>query len=75
MTAPRGAFPSLNERGRRQFIGVATIRQIIERVIQRLKQWGVLAKKKWTLDFEFHRLCATAAAKLTQIQLYTNPLN
>jgi hypothetical protein len=73
LTAPRGKFHSLDRDGRSRFIYVSRIRQINERVIGRIKQWGVMGRI-WNLTFDYHQLCANAVAKLTQVQLYTNPL-
>jgi hypothetical protein len=73
MTSPRGKYGSLSPIGRSQFIAVSRIRQINERVIGRCKQWGLL-KKQWSLSFDLHERCALCIAKLTQLQLYSNPL-
>lgn len=72
-TPPKGKFQSLSQEDKGKSIEVTKIRQVNERVIERTKEYGVMTKK-WTLDFEYHGLCAKSAAKLTQLQLYTNPL-
>lgn len=72
-TPPRGKFYTLTREQKGQSIEVTKIRQVNERVIGRIKDWGIM-KKKWQLDFDFHELCARVVAKLTQLQLYTNPL-
>lgn len=72
-TAPKGKFQTLTREGKGNFIDVARIRQLNERLIGRLSQWGVFSKK-WNLSFALHQLCANVAAKLTQLQCYTNPL-
>lgn len=73
-TASAGKFSSLSSDERREYITIAKIRQLNERVIGRLAQWGVM-KKKWPLSFDLHRLCARAVAKLTQLELFIYPLN
>ena len=73
LTSPVGKFRALSSSGRRQFIAISKIRQINERVIERIKEWGVM-KKKWNLTFDLHERCAKCVAKLTQVQLLTNPL-
>jgi hypothetical protein len=72
-TPPRGKFYNLSRAQKGQSIEVTRIRQVNERVIGRLKEWGVM-RKTWRLSFDLHRLCARCAAKLTQLQLYTNPV-
>jgi hypothetical protein len=72
-TPPKGKFITLSREDKGKSIVVTKIRQVNERVIGRLSEWGVM-DKKWNLDFEFHGECANGAAKLTQLQLYTNPL-
>jgi hypothetical protein len=52
---------------------VTRIRHLIERLICRLKSWGIF-KKIWRSGYSFHKLCATVAARLTQLELYMFPL-
>ncbi len=73
ITPPQGKYQTLSREGKGKFIEVTKVRQLNERVIGRIKQWGVMVKK-WQLDFDFHELCARCAAKLTQLQLYITPL-
>jgi hypothetical protein len=72
-TPPKGKFQTLTREQKGKSIEVTKIRQVNERAIERLKEYGIMTKK-WTLDFEFHGLCARCVAKLTQLQLFTNPL-
>jgi hypothetical protein len=73
LTPPKGKFPTLDHEGRHLFIDITRVRQLNERVIGRLCLWGCFSKK-WSLSFELHQLCANAAAKLTQLELYLYPL-
>lgn len=52
---------------------VTRIRQLNERMIGRLKFWG-LFKKRWNYTWEFHEICAHVIAKLTQLELLASPL-
>lgn len=72
-TPPRGKFYALSREDKGKSIEVTKIRQVNERVIGRLKEWGIM-RKRWRLDFDLHQLCAGCVAKLTQLQLFTNPL-
>lgn len=73
ITAPKGKFSSLTFEQKGVYIDIARIRQINERVIGRVVEWGLM-KKRWNLSFDLHELCAKGIAKLTQIMLYTNKL-
>lgn len=72
-TPPQGKFQTLSREDKGKSIEVTKIRQVNERVIERLKEYGVM-KKQWSLDSDYHELCARCAAKLTQLELFTNPL-
>jgi len=73
MTPPEGKFGALSHEQRSQYIEVARVRQLNERVIGRIMEWGIMVKK-WNLTSRLHELCARCVAKLAQLQLYTNPL-
>lgn len=73
ITPPEGKFSSYSHEQRAQYIKVSKIRQLNERVIGRVMEWGIMVKR-WNLSFDFHELCARCVAKLTQLLLYTNPL-
>ncbi len=73
ITPVKGKFATLSREEKGFSLEVAQVRQLNERVIGRVMQWGLMTKK-WTLGFDFHELCARCVAKLTQLQLYTSPL-
>jgi hypothetical protein len=52
---------------------VTRIRHLNERLIGRLVSWGCF-KKKWRYSWSLHEMCAHAAARLTQLQVYAFPL-
>lgn len=74
LTPPRGKFSTYTREQRAMYIEVSKIRQLNERAIGRIMEWGVMVKR-WNLSFDFHELCARNVAKLTQFSLYTNPLS
>jgi hypothetical protein len=70
---PTGAMKKLSVEDKIKRRKVTRIRQLIERLIGRIKTWGCF-KKRWRSGYSFHKLCATVAAKLTQLQLRVQPL-
>jgi hypothetical protein len=72
-TPPTGSMQSLSTEEKIERRKVTRIRHLNERLIGRLKTWGFF-KRKWSSSFKFHKLCAYAAAKLTQLELYMFPL-
>lgn len=73
ITPPKGTFASLDAKGKAEFLNVTKIRQLNERVIGRLNQWGCFSKK-WNQSIKLHSVCALTCAKLTQLELYLYPL-
>jgi hypothetical protein len=53
---------------------VYSIRQAVERVIRRLKNFGCL-KQKWRMSPSAHKVMTMVCAKLTNIQLAFEPLD
>jgi hypothetical protein len=70
---PTGNINKLSTEEKKSRRKVTMIRQIVERLIGRLKCWGCF-KKRWNSSWKLHNLCSFVAAKLTQLELYTYPL-
>jgi hypothetical protein len=70
---PLGSMQRLSVEDKIRRRKVTRIRQINERVIGRLTQWGCF-KKTWSSSWRLHELSAHVAAKLTQLELYVYPL-
>jgi hypothetical protein len=67
-TPPIGSIQNLSRNEKIERRKVTRIRQLNERLIGRLKTWGVL-KRRWSSSFDFHKLCAHVATKLTNLSL------
>ena len=72
-TPPVGNYAEFSEEMRVQRRRVTIIRHLNERGIGRLKFWGVMSRR-WAGLFSDHQRAANVVAKLTQLELYTNPL-
>jgi hypothetical protein len=70
---PLGEIKGMTNEQKEERRNVTNLRQLVERVIGRLKTWGCL-KKRWKFSWELHELCAKVVAKLTQLELYVFPL-
>ena|SRR6185312_4637445 len=70
---PEGEIDSLSNEEKYKRREVTRIRHIVERVIGRLKMWGIFSKK-WNKGWRLHKLCANAAARLSQLELHAFPL-
>lgn len=70
---PTGKYKEFTEEMKIRRRCVTIIRHLNERGIGRLTFWGIF-KRRWTDSFIRHKLAATVAAKLTQLELYTFPL-
>ena len=72
-TPPTGNISNLSVENKMKRRKVTRIRHLNERITGRLNNWGIF-KKKWTKSWKLHRLCANVAARLTQLELYSNPV-
>jgi len=72
-TPPLGKIQRLTQEEKLERRKVTRIRQLIERIIGRIRTWGCM-NKDWNYGPEYHELCATVAAKLTNLELYAFPL-
>jgi hypothetical protein len=70
---PVGEMNGMSQQQKLERRNITNLRQLIERVIGRMKSWGCLTKR-WTQSWKLHGLCAHVVAKLTQLELYDNPL-
>jgi hypothetical protein len=70
---PTGEINGMSQEEKWERRNVTNMRQLVERVIGRLKNWGCL-KKTWTFNWRLHELCAHVVAKLTQLDLHIHPL-
>lgn len=68
---PTGKFLSQEQMIERR--KVTAIRHLNERVISRLKDWGVL-RKKWRKSWQFQEECVHVVSRLTQLELHAYPL-
>jgi hypothetical protein len=70
---PTGEINRMTPEQKNERRNITNMRQLVERVLGRLKSWGCL-KKRWTFSLWLHELCAHVVAKLTQLDLYVHPL-
>jgi hypothetical protein len=70
---PTGAMNQLSAEEKLKRRKVTRIRQINERLNNRITFWGCF-KKRWQCNWKLQRMCAHVAAKLTQLELYVHPL-
>jgi hypothetical protein len=70
---PTGKMATLSKEDKIRRREVTKIRQLNERVINRIWKWG-LFQRKWTKTIKLHKLCAHTAARLTQLELYAHRL-
>lgn len=70
---PSGPIQSLSTRDKFGRRCVTRIRQLNERVIGRLKMWGMM-RRKWNLSWRLHKSCAHVVSRLTQLELILFPL-
>lgn len=71
---PKGDIAGMSVENKIKRRKVTRIRHLNERMIGRLKFWG-LFKKRWNYKLDFHELCATVIAVLTQLELLNSSLN
>jgi hypothetical protein len=72
-TPPLGSMLRMSEEDKLKRRKVTRIRQLNERMIGRLKFWGVFCKK-WHHSFSFHQLCAQVVGALTQLEIFYSPM-
>jgi len=71
---PTGKISKLSNEEKIKRRKVTRIRHLNERVISRLHSWGCF-QKKWKRSWTFQSICLHVVARLTQLELYSNPLS
>lgn len=70
---PVGKMKNLTDAQKLARRKVTRIRQVNERLNGRIHGWGCM-NKQWRYGPEKHKLCAHAAARLTQLEVHAFPL-
>ena len=70
-TPPTGNLLTVQQKIERR--KVTCMRHLNERIIGRLKTWGVMTKR-WRKSWQFHTECAHVVSRLTKLELIAFPM-